>query len=111
MSIAAGMLRHRVELQRPVTTKNSAGEIESDWETVDTVWAGIEPLSAREFIAAQQMNSAVSVRVTIRYRADVTAAMRLVRGATVYNIQGVLADKESGIEYLTLPCSTGINDG
>jgi len=111
MSIAAGRLRHRVEIQRQVSTIDTSGETVIAWQTVDTVWAAIEPLSAKEFMAAQQMGSEISTRVTIRFRADVVASMRLLHGAAIYNIQGVLADPDSGIEYLTLPCSAGRNDG
>lgn len=111
MSLAAGRLRHRVEIQRQVDTLNSSGENVVEWETVDTVWASVEPLSAKEFIAAQQMGSQITTRITIRYRDDIVASMRLLHGAMVYNIAGVLPDPDSGLEYLTLPCSAGRNDG
>ena len=75
------------------------------WQDVATVWASIEPLSAREFIAAQAVQSDVSVRVSVRYRPGITAAMRLLHDGKTYNITGVLADKDSGREYLTLPCA------
>lgn len=111
MSIAAGRLRHRVEIQQQVTTINSSGETVLEWKTLDTVWAAIEPLSAKEFLAAQQIGSQISTRITIRYRTDIIASMRILQGATVYNIEGVLPDGDSGLEYLTLPCSAGRNDG
>ena len=31
--------------------------------------------------------------------------MRIDHGGKIYNILGVLSDKESGMDYLTLPCS------
>jgi hypothetical protein len=37
--------------------------------------------------------------------------MRLLHGSRIYNPQGWLADPVSGIEYLTAPCSEGVNDG
>jgi len=89
------------------------GEMVKSWQEVAQVWAGIEPLSAREFIQSAALQSAVSTRITIRHRVDVRASWRLVhlsRG-TIYDIAGVLADKESGLEYLTLPCSEGTNEG
>lgn len=119
-----GRLRHRVlieELTPQVDTSGnviqdaSTGAVLTAWESVAQVWAAIEPLSAREFIAAQATQSKVTARVTILYRAGMTSAMRLVQilrgGArgTVYNIEGVLADKDSGLDYLTMPCSTGVS--
>ena len=111
MPIEAGRLRHRVTLEEFVEIRNSAGERESIWQFVAYLWAAIEPSSAREFVAAQQMQSKVSARITIRYRSGVNAGMRILHRGTVYNIEGVLADKDSGIEYLTLPCSEGTNEG
>lgn len=81
------------------------------WKLVGVVWAAIEPLSAREFIAAASTQSAITAKIIIRFRPDVDASMRIVHGSRVFNIAGVLPDLESGREYLTLPCSAGANDG
>lgn len=109
--LAAGRLRHRVEIQYAVESQDpSTGEVFSTWGEFATVWAAIEPLSAREFIAAQAEQSKISARVVIRYLAGVNAKMRIYHSAkqSYYNIEGVLADKDSGLEYLTLPVSEGV---
>lgn len=111
MGLKAGKLRHRVALEQFVEVVDSYGQRDRHWEHVADLWAAIEPLSAKEFIAAQQLQSQVTTRITIRYRSVVTAGMRIVHRDTVYNIVGVLSDKDSGIEYLTLPCSSGVNAG
>lgn len=111
MSLSAGRLRHRVRLERFDTSNDSNGDPVQEWDLVAEVWAAIEPLSAREFVASQAMQSQVTARITIRWRDDVVAAMRIVHGAKVYNIAGVLPDKESGREYLTLPVTEGVNAG
>lgn len=108
MPLDAGKLRHRVTLQRLLRYIDTAGDTAEDWTTFATVWAAIEPLSAREFVGSQAMQSQVALRVTIRYLDGVVATMRLLHGAKVYVIEGVLPDKESGLEYLTLPCSQGV---
>lgn len=107
----AGDLRHRVTLQRKVQVRDSEGGVVTDWEDVATVWAKIAPLSAREFTAAAAVQSKVVARITIRFRDGVVASMRAVHGAKLYNIEGVLPDQESGLEYLTLPVSEGVNEG
>lgn len=113
----AGKLCHRVVIQRLQVSPDSAGQVQDDmgelneeWETLGTVYAAIEPVSARELITAQSERSKISTRITIRYRSDVDYAMRVYHEAKgqYYNIEGVLADKESGLEYLTLACSTGM---
>ena len=111
MALDAGKLRHKVEIQEFIEVINSFGEREKYWAHVADVWAAIEPLSAKEFVAAQQMQSSVTARITIRYRPGIKPEMRILHRGKVYNIAGILADKVSGLEYLTLPVSHGVNDG
>lgn len=107
-----GKLRHRVVIQSMEQTQDPAtGEMLAKWVDVATVWASIEPLSAREFIAAQSAQSTVSARIVIRFREGINSTMRLLHGSRVYNIEGVLPDPKSGREYFTLPVSQGVNDG
>ncbi len=108
----AGKLRHHVMLQRTEYSQDPvSGDVTPSWVDVDKVWAAIEPLSAREFIAAAAGQSEVTSRVVIRYRPGITSAMRVLHRGKVYNIQGVLTDMDSGRDYLTLPCSEGLSDG
>lgn len=113
MSLSAGRLRHRISIQKQKNLQDpDTGELRTIWQDVATnVSAAIEPLSVREFIAAQQMQSAVTARITIRYRDGLTPGMRIVHGSRIYNPQGWLSDPDSGLEYLTAPCSQGVNDG
>lgn len=107
----SGKLRHRIILQNPVETQDqNTGEIIETWEDLVTLWAAIEPLSAREFVASQEEDSKVTARITIRYRTNIDAKMRIYHAAknAYYNIEGVLSDKDSGLEYITLPVSEGI---
>ncbi|OJX04580.1 MAG: head-tail adaptor protein [Burkholderiales bacterium 70-64] len=110
--MSAGRLRHRVTIQRRIETRDPiTGATSYGWADVATLWGAVEPLSAREFIAAQAAHSQVSARITIRFRDDITAAMRVLHGATAYDIEGVIPDARSGREWLTLPVSTGVRDG
>jgi len=108
----AGKLRHRVIIQKHDQSQDPAtGEIVTAWVNVATVWAAIEPLSAREFIAAQAGQSQISARATIRYTDGLDATMRLLHNGAAYNIEGVLPDPKSGRHYLTLTLSGGVSDG
>lgn len=107
----AGRLRHRVVIQGPQEVQDAqTGAVSVSWVDMASVWAAIEPLSAREYTVAQTEDSKITTRITIRYRENVTAKMRVYHQAKdkYYNIEGVLSDKDSGLEYLTLPCSEGI---
>lgn len=109
----SGALRHRVDIQSRTNAQDATtGEITPTWSTLySSVPAQIEPLSVREFMAAQANQSDITTRITIRYRAGLTADMRILHGTTIYNPAGFLPDKESGTEYLTIPCGTGVNEG
>lgn len=111
MTLAAGRLRHRVLLEEFVETVNTFGERETNWAPVAALHAAVEPLSGREFLAAQQTQSKVNTRIVVRYHPGVTAAMRFVFRAQLYNIEAILGDKDSGLEYLTCLCATGVNEG
>lgn len=104
-NLAAGRLRHQVVIEQQVTAINSSGEQDVTWEELDTVWAEIAPLSARESILSEQAQSKVTVKIVIRYLAGVTASMHVVNGSGTYNIEGVIGDPQSGQEWMTLMCS------
>lgn len=110
-NVASGKLRHRVSLQTLVSDRDSEGVLQQSWMEVAEVWAAVEPLSARDFVQAGADQSEVSARITIRYRDNVNAGMRVVHRGKLYDIRGVLADKESGLEYLTLPAAEGVGEG
>lgn len=108
----AGKLRHRITLQKPVKVQNpETGSVENIWQELAQLWAEVSPLSAREFVAAQAMQNAVTTRITIRYRQDIEPKYRILFRGKIFNIEGILSDPKSGLEYLTLPCSEGVDDG
>lgn len=111
MALASGKLRHRVEIQEFVEVINSFGEREKYWAHVADVCAEVAPLSAKAFIAAQQGQSEISARITIRYRPDLKPEMRIVFRGKFYKIKDLLPDPVSGLEYLTLPVSEGVGEG
>ncbi|MDI2594108.1 phage head closure protein [Pseudomonas sp. 681] len=109
----AGDLRHRMLFQKlvPGVDPETQEPIPGVWVDVVTVSAAIEPLSARDFIAARAVQSEVVGRIVIRRRTDIDASMRGVYRGQIYSIKGVLPDPKSGLEYLTLPYAEGVNDG
>lgn len=111
----AGRLRHRVDIQRKVSGRDSeTGEmLEEHWVTE---WArcpaAFEPLSSREFIAAKAEQDEATARVVIRYRPGVLPKMRILYRGDIYTIVGPpLADPVSGKDYLSILVATGVNDG
>lgn len=118
MASLSKKLRHRVWIQalQPINPEGAiqtnTGEPIEEWVNVAEVWAAIEPLSARTFVSANAQQSKVTGTITIRYRTDINPTMRLYHSAkdSYYTIEGILADKDSGLEYLTLVCSEGVRN-
>lgn len=115
MALKSGRLRHRIEFQQKVKTQDpNTGEILYTWATVDgleSVPAAIEPLSVKEFMAAQANQSQIVARMTIRARDGLSPTMRIVHRGMAYNPAGFLRDPDSGLEYMTIPVTEGVNDG
>lgn len=116
MPIEPGRLRHVVDFERRVDVQDpTTGGITPTWVPVFTaVRAAIDPLSVREAIAAAKEQSSVVARLTVRYRPGLDAAQRIVHGTKccayyvgreIFNPAGFLRDADSGLEYVTIPCS------
>lgn len=119
--IKAGPLNQRITIQRPVVMVDSAsGEPLVDaWEDLPVdpeVWAAIETLKGMEYLASAEFRAGVTTRIRVRWRDDLTSAMRvlfrLMKGdvlvrETVYEIQSVLPQYESMSE-VQLMCSDGV---
>lgn len=122
MALDAGKLRHVVDIEvRQDTQDATTGGITSTWAPLfEDVRAAIEPLSVREALAAAKEDSEVSARIVIRFRPGLDAAQRIVHGTKCcaayltepeyWNPQGFLRDMETGLEYVTIPCSVGDGD-
>lgn len=112
LSLDAGLLRHVINIQEQIQTRDDFGGVEVAWmEKFPKVYARYEPLSGRELFANGQMQSQVTTRFTIRYRDGIDTKQRIVFKNRVYNIHAVVEDNVSGIEWITLHCSEGLNDG
>ncbi len=96
--------------------RDSDGQLVEDW--VDAFDFGtrmpceIENLSGRELLAAQALASRATHRITTRYRPGFSASQRAVHSnGTIYNIESVQVDNDSGIRWVRLLASSGLNAG
>jgi SPP1 family predicted phage head-tail adaptor len=76
--ILPGRLRERVTVQQATESRNSLGETLLTWSTYAERWASVEGVSAREVLAAGQMDVTVTHRVRMRYVDGMTQNMRLL---------------------------------
>ena len=105
-----GPLRHRITIQARAAGMDDFGQESETWATVATVWASVEPLSGRELLSAQQIQSDTSHRVRMRYRAGITTSHRVLFNLRPFNIRSVINRQELG-EMLELLCTEGTNNG
>lgn len=86
-----GRLRQQVTLQtHAAASADALGGRADAWDDVATVWAAIEPLDGTEALRAMQQGIRQPHRITMRYRAGVTAAQRILYGARTFNLRSVV---------------------
>lgn len=103
MTTFAQTLRHRVSIQQHVVGSDAIGQPVTTWQEFAPAWADIRNLRGIEAIKAGAVTSEVQASIRMRYRTDLTAAMRLVHGATTYEVLAVLPD-EAGQQHVDLVC-------
>lgn len=111
-----GKLDRRVRIEQRSTSQDAAyGTPVATWSEVATVWASVEELlPSRGENVAQGLNIATRpARVRMRYRTDITAAMRLVdvaRGRTMKIITPpVELGRRAGLEMMAADYTTSGN--
>lgn len=94
----AGRLRHLVTIQQQTGTIDDYGHPTASWETLDQVWASIEPLSGDERLTLDIEGQAVNVKILARNLSTVTPDMRVTWNGHTYDIRAVIRPYERGIE-------------
>ena len=107
-----GRLQSKVSIQQRAAGATTLGQARQEWANVATdLWAEILPLRGRELFAAGQEQQAADVRITLRWRAGITGAMRVVSGGVAYDIVGAPINVKGLNEWMELMCTTGVKDG
>jgi SPP1 family predicted phage head-tail adaptor len=81
-----GELNRRLMLEEPVESADGAGGVTRSYRPAMTLWASVEPVSARNAVVADAPGATVTHRIMIRRRGAVTTRHRFVEGTTVYRI-------------------------
>lgn len=98
-----GHLRHQITFQSAVATPDAGGGEALAWSDGPTVWARITALSGQEIVRASQLAARTRYRLTIRYRDDVTSAMRIAFAGHVLAIDAVI-DPDGDGRVLQIDC-------
>lgn len=118
MPLNSADLRHVINIQQKTQTQNATtGAITETWTTLHSnIRASIKPVSVRDFIQSRAEQSEISVRIQVPYIPGLDSTMRIVgvcdcHQGKIYNPAGWLEDDETGFDWLTAPCSQGVNEG
>ena len=87
-------LKSLVVIQTLQAGQDSIGQPVTTWATFVTVRANIRYLNGIETVKADAQTSVVKASIRIRRRTDITPAMRVVCGATTFQINAVLPDEQ-----------------
>jgi len=99
----SGALDQRIVIERLVEGYDELGQPINTWLPIVQTWAHVQPLTGRDFIAAQAAMSEVKLKIIMRYRPGITPADRVSHGGQVYGIEAVL-DVHSSRRELQLMC-------
>ncbi|MEK6746879.1 MAG: phage head closure protein [Pseudomonadota bacterium] len=104
-------LRHRVTLQQEINTGDGAGGYVRSWQNVADLWAEISSANIKSYgqekFFAGKIQAEITHKITIRYRAGITAAMRLTFENRIFNIRAVF-NKDENNEILELLAEEGV---
>ena len=96
-------LNKRVRIEQLTAGQDAIGQPVQVWSLLVVVWANIMLKTGAQTIRADADVSIVQASIRIRKRADVTAAMRVVSGTSIYDIKAVLPDEENR-QHVDLVC-------
>ena len=100
-------MRHRVLLQSPATVSDGQGGVTTTWQNIATVWAEVKEKTASEYSQANKLTGSVVYEITVRHRADILTATRIVYDSRNLNVTGV-TDPTGVKRYLKLNCKDGV---
>lgn len=91
-----GKMRHRLTLEAPEDEPDGAGGAVRIWSPLGQVWAAIEPLGAGEAVIADKRVGALSHRVVLRFRDDLTLNHRFRLGLRTFTLRALRDADETG---------------
>jgi SPP1 family predicted phage head-tail adaptor len=114
MKGGAGKLRDLVNIEARSATQSGTGSMNNTWAAITNgtnIWAAVAPFNNRpqEADMSGSFIADVVYEVTIRYRQDVTAAMRLNWQGKLLYIKGVLPNPDRS--SVVLMCTLGALEG
>lgn len=109
----SGKLPHRITIEHEAEGEQDqvTGYVPITWMEFTKVWGKLEPLSTKDQLQAQAINSTMTARCKIRYStkaSQIDSTMRVLFRGKYWKIDGdPISDNQSGLEWLTLNLAEG----
>ncbi len=88
--VNSGDLRHKITIEKLITTISPNGFEEESWQPWKATWAAKNNLSGKEFYSAKAVNEEKTVTFKVRYQPDFkemnTTKYRVAHDGKTYNI-------------------------
>jgi SPP1 family predicted phage head-tail adaptor len=97
-------LRDRILIERESSAPGPTGAPVKAWQPLCRPWAEVKGVSGRAFLAAGAEQSEVTFEIRMRYRADITAGLRVTHHGITLEIVAPLPDERR--QWLRLMCKT-----
>lgn len=107
LPVSAASLDQRVTIQTRITIKDERGQESHTFDAGFTVWAKVDPLSGREYVAALATQQLDNVSFVIRYRPTMPEQFRIMWKGRAYDPIAPPADVAGGRHTLELLCAGG----
>lgn len=86
---AIGQRRLRATLEEPVEIADALGGVTRSYQPRIALWVRLEPLRGKERTEADRVDAPVSHRLSLRWRGDVSEAMRFAADARLFDIRAI----------------------
>lgn len=110
MTIRAGQLRHPVIIEQPADVVDDTGSAESKWIELARRFASILPLSGRELLEAQRVQSSATHTITMRRFSGLKTTMRIRHREQYFDINhiGDVQGRNHEVKLLCTESPTGV---
>jgi len=88
-NLMTGPLRHRIDIQRKVVTRDAHGGEIVSFDTIAQRWGSIRPATGREVSSADQIDAIISHEIKMRFFSGLLATDRLSFRSKIYNLISV----------------------
>ncbi|MBB5703711.1 SPP1 family predicted phage head-tail adaptor [Ochrobactrum daejeonense] len=105
--IDPGQLTSELALEAMQPIADGMGGYDESWDEIGMVWGRIEPVSTSQKDFGARPRPEVTHRILLRFRPDLSSAMRLRKGGRIFSLRSVHDPDESGRYLICLATEQG----